>query len=335
MYHEGNPLSLLYNPEGLKRLLWRVFVFLIFGAMLVRTVSPTPQALTSVLIPHWQLAPSQPFDPNVGAPLPDHRIVALYGIPGAPPSGPAATLGTPLLDDLAALGKKFTAADASHPVMLGLDVVVQIPDPCEDEHDPTCSHWVDKATIDQYIEFCQRHHLLLFLDLNFGRSSVRTIVSQVLPYLQRYAFVQLALDPEWAVGPEGYPGVDLGHLMASDINWVSDQLAAIPTRYHVPRKVLLIHEFRADVLPDSDQIMVNPEVSLVVHLDSVGNYAEGADDKMEQYHQWIDEAKLAQGKAVPYGGFKVFPQLEAPFHLMNPQEIVALKPAPLVVTYGL
>src|SRR5690349_20939740 len=42
----------------------------------------------------------KPFDPNVGAVLPNHRIVAFYAIPGAEVTGPAFDLSTQMLQDL-------------------------------------------------------------------------------------------------------------------------------------------------------------------------------------------------------------------------------------------
>ncbi|HUY79567.1 MAG TPA: hypothetical protein VMV29_22545, partial [Ktedonobacterales bacterium] len=67
------------------------------------------------------------FDPSVGAPLPDNRIVAAYGIDGGSQvNGPASTLDmlTAFLPQLQQLGQQYAALDPTHPVILGVDLVV-------------------------------------------------------------------------------------------------------------------------------------------------------------------------------------------------------------------
>lgn len=279
-------------------------------------------------------ATPKPFDPSVNAPLPNNRIVAFYGIPGAEVAGPAFETSPQMLTDLAKQAQAYLTLDPTHPVMPGIDLVVHVPDQCSSDPADLCSHWIDPSVIQEYIDFCQKNNLLLFLDLNFGRAPIQPTVQQALPYLEKYSFVHLAIDPEWAVGPTGYPGYDVGQMHAADINWIIDQMAAIPMKDHLPRKVLIIHEFRPLVLPDKSAIVVNPDVSIVLHVDSVGNYNGAVNDKIEQYTEWVQQDKLAQNQPVPYGGFKLFYWLEGPFHLMTPDEVMQLSPPPLVITYG-
>ena len=114
----------------------------------------------------------QAFDPAEGAVLPNRRVVAFYGVPGAAQTGPAATLDADVLERLRAQGAEYEKLDPAHPVALGIDLVASVPD-----SDPgpggTYSHRIDNATMDRYVEFCRTNGLLLFLDLSFGWSDAR------------------------------------------------------------------------------------------------------------------------------------------------------------------
>lgn len=267
-----------------------------------------------------------PFDPSVGAPLPGHRLVLSYGIPGADVTGPVGEFppGPALDQQVAQQAAAFTAADPVLPVMPGLDLVADIADGFPGPAN-LWSHRLDSATIQAYIAFCQHDHLLLFFDLQFGWSSVQNEVTAILPYLEQYPFTELAIDPEFAFPPGGgIPDVNVGHLDASQINWAIQTLAAIPAQFHVPRKVVMIHEFRPEMLTHKSQIIqTDPRVSVVLHTDGFGPTA----DKLADYQQFV------ANEWNTYGGFKIFYRRdEQP--VMTPAQIVALRPTPAMVTYG-
>jgi hypothetical protein len=109
------------------------------------------------------------------------------------------------------------------------------------------SHHVDAATIQSYLDFCSKNDLLLFLDLDFGQAPIMEEVNFFLPYLEKHAFVHLAIGPEWIfLCRNGIPGVNLSNVRAADVNPIIEAVAAIPMRYHVPRKILIIHQYRPD-----------------------------------------------------------------------------------------
>ena len=287
-----------------------------------------------------------PFDPNLGAVLPTHRIVAFYGIPGAEPAGPAYQADSTMLSQLKAQGAAYQEIDPSHPVDLGVDLVVSVPDGAPGQ-DGYYSHHVDAATIQQYVDFCQKNNLLLFLDLNIGWAPVMQEVNFFLPYLEKYNFVHIAIDPEWMFPRhDGIPGLNLSNVRASDLNPVIEAVAAIPMKYHVPRKILIIHQYRASgdgtaaphnagtaEIADKHDLINDPRVDTVIHVDSVGGYAGAPADKEMQYREWVhDDMQKYQNFA--YGGFKLFYHIEANFNMMTPAQVLAMKPAPMIVTYG-
>jgi hypothetical protein len=308
-------------------------------------VGASPLALgKKVHVPTPTLTPT-PFDPNVGAVLPTHRVVAFYAIPNAEATGPAYELTPDMLNDLKAQGAAYQQLDPAHPVQLGIDLVASVPDGSPGP-EGNYSHHLDADMIQSYIDFCQQNGLILFLDLDFGQAPIQNEVDFFLPYLERYSFVEMAIDPEWMFPRrDGIPGVNLSNVRASDINPIIQTLAAIPLKYHVPRKILLIHQYRSDgdglanpydpgqaEIADKRNLLSDPLVDVVIHIDGVGGYVGDKADKTWEYNTWVGQ-DMQKYHNFRYGGFKLFYHIEAKT-LMTPQEVLALNPPPMVVTYG-
>lgn len=251
-----------------------------------------------------------------------------------------------MLNQLKAQGAAYQKLDPAHPVDLGIDLVVSVPDGTPGP-EGTYSHHLDPATIQQYIDFCQQNNLLLFLDLDFGWTPVMQEVDFFLPYLEKYSFVEMAVDPEWMFPRHnGIPGINLSNVRASDLNPIIEAVAAIPMEYHVPRKVLIIHQYRASgdgtatpdnpataEIADKRDLINDPRVDTVINVDSVGGYPGSQVDKELQYTEWVHDDMLKY-KNFEYGGFKLFYHIEAKYGMMTPEQVLAMKPAPMVVTYG-
>lgn len=277
------------------------------------------------------------FDPSVGAPLPNDRIVAAYGIiNGGQYNGPASTLQ--LLDafmpQFQQLGQQYAALDPTHPVQLALDLVINVIQPCS-LYSKWCASSTDDATIQTYIDYCQQHHLLLFFDMQLGVEPVAdAVVDQLQPYLQKYPFTELALDTEFHFPntPQGYAEAAgypccLGWMDASEINWAINYLAQTLLTFHLPRKVLVVHQWDPSVIRNKDQIKLDPNVSVVLQSDGWG----GAGNKLGDYQVFV------QQDLVEYGGYKLFfpypgdNQFDSPFQ--SPQDVMQLFPQPLFVSY--
>jgi hypothetical protein len=340
-----------YNPWKLASVVLVLLALLIaFSSLFIHYVtqdaaSQGPQAKRLIsVIP--TATPIPPFNPSVGAVLPTHRVVAFYAVPGAEPTGPAYELSDSMLQQLQQQGAAYQQIDPSHPVQLGIDLVVSVPDsfPGPDNY---YSHHVDPATIQSYIDFCQQHNLILFLDLNVGLAPIMSEVNFFLPYLEKYTFVDMALDPEWMFPRhDGIPGVNLSNVRASDLNPAIEAVAALPEKYHVPRKILIIHQYRQDgdglqnpydagqaEIADKRDLVNDPRVDLVIHVDSVGGFPGDHAEKIQQYTDWVG-GDIKKYHNFKYGGFKLFYHIEAKTGLMTPAEVMALNPAPMVVTYG-
>jgi hypothetical protein len=301
---------------------------------------PPPAAVggSTTTVVRTAITPSAtPFDVSAGAALPYHRIVAAYGIVnGGEPNGPASTLGmlTAFLPQLQQLGNQYAALDPTHPVQLGIDLVVNVIQPCGD-FPKWCASWPDDTTMQAYVDFCQQHNLLLFFDLQLGTQPVPdAVISELTPYLTKYSFTHLALDTEFhfpntAEGyaeAAGYPCC-LGWMDASEINWAISALAAMAREHHLPRKILVVHQWDPSVIRNHDQIVTNPDVSLVVQSDGWG----GTANKLGDYRVFVQRGLLE------YGGYKLFfphpgdTQFDVP--LQSPQEVMDLFPQPLFISY--
>jgi hypothetical protein len=290
--------------------------------------------------------PTPNFNPNFGAVLPNHRIVAFYAVPDAEPTGPAYIIDDDMLNRLRQQADAYQRLDPNHPTQPGIDLVVSVPDGYPGPKN-TYSHHVDAATIQQYIDFCHKNNLLLFLDLNFGQSPIMDELNTFLPYLEKYSFVHMAIDPEWMFPRhDGIPGTNLSNVHASDLNPIISTIASIPIHYHVPRKILIIHQYRSDgdtlanpydagqaEIADKRNLTYDPRVDVVIHVDSVGGYPGDQEDKIRQYSQWVQQ-DMRQYQNFLYGGFKLFYKIEAKTSVMTPQQVLSLIPPPMVVTYG-
>ena len=62
------------------------------------------------------------------------------------------------------------------------------------------------------------------------------------------------------------PGVKVGQMMSSDVNYVIDVLDKLVREKNLPPKILVVHRFRFDLLPDAEKIKPTPAVQVVMHM---------------------------------------------------------------------
>jgi len=255
---------------------------------------------------------------NVG--LPQNRLILFYGNPLSAALGPLGAYGsTELIDRLHRQAAAFDALDPAHPTVAGFDLVDPVAQPTP-QADGTYTYRMDAATVDHFVNLASANHMYFFFDLQIGRSTVDREIDLMWPWIQR-ANVEISLDPEFAMSPGDIPGVQYGKMHAAEINRLIARLSTLVTTQGLPDKVLLIHQFIPELLPDRDKITPMPGVQVVICEDGVGS--PGA--KTAGYNQFA-----APGKAgLP--GFKVFYALDKP--AMTDRDVMGLSPPPLVVMY--
>lgn len=252
--------------------------------------------------------------------LADHRLVAFYGNPLSDVMGPIGQYGDDkLIATLHQQAQAYEQIDPDHPVVPALDYVTPVVQsvPMQD------GSWVyrmPQASIEHYIDLANDNHALFFFDMQVGHSTVQKEVNLVWNYLQRPG-VDLTLDPEFDMPPGAIPDQVFGRMTADEINWVIDQLSNLVQTQHLPPKILILHQFRLDMLPDWQRIHLRPGVQIVTCVDGFGTPGEKIDD-----YQIFDKQQLIQ-----YPGMKLFYRLDKP--LMTPSAVLALDPPPMLVMY--
>jgi len=252
--------------------------------------------------------------------LPTDRLVIYYGNPFSSAMGPLGSYSDDeLLAKLRQQAQAYAGLDPQHPVIPAFDYVTPVAQ-ASPTADGTWRARMPDDSIEHYRELANSNHMLFFMDMQIAHSTVQDEVNNVWSFLQQPG-VDLALDPEFDMPPGTTPGVEFGHMSASEINWVIDKLSNLVLTQHLPTKILIIHQFRESMLPDWQNIRVKPGVEVVTSVDGFGT----PEAKMGDYHIF-DKQQLIQ-----YPGFKLFYRWDQP--LMSPSEVLKMKPPPLMVMY--
>ncbi|MBV9688370.1 MAG: hypothetical protein JO202_01535 [Ktedonobacteraceae bacterium] len=252
--------------------------------------------------------------------LPDHRLLVFYGNPLSPVMGPIGQFSDDqLIAKLHEQAYTYSNLDPLHPVVPALDYVTPIVQPVPMD-DKSWVYRMPNSSIEHYVDLANSNHALFFFDMQIGHSSVQKEVNLVLPYLERSG-VDLALDPEFDMPPGTIPDEVFGRMKASEINWVIDTLSNLVLARHLPPKILILHRFLQEMLPDWQNIKIKPGVQLITCVDGFGTPGTKIDD-----YRMYDKEQLIQ-----YPGMKLFYKLDKP--LMSPSDVLALDPSPLMVMY--
>ncbi len=259
-----------------------------------------------------------------GALLPQTRIVAFYGNPASARMGILGELPPDeMLSRLDAEVAAWRKADPNTPVRPALQIIAVMAtgDPGRDS---LFRLRMPESRIRQVADWADRRDALLFLDVQPGRSTVAAEIERLEPWLAR-PDVHLALDPEWAMPPNGIPGQKIGSMEAADINHAVDFLARIVDRYHLPPKVLVVHRFTRSMVRGARTIRRDPRVQVVMNMDGWGPPA----NKRAAYRD------IVAPEADQYTGLKLFfhnDQLDGSV-LLTPAEILSLDPPPHYIQY--
>ena len=252
--------------------------------------------------------------------LPTDRFVIYYGNPFSSAMGPlGAYSDDELLVKLRQQAQTYADLDPQHPVIPAFDYVTPVAQ-ASATADGTWRARMPDDSIEHYRNLANSNHMLFFMDMQIAHSTVQSEVNNVWPFLQQPG-VDLALDPEFDMPPGTTPGIEFGHMSASEINWVIDKLSNLVLTQHLPPKIFIIHQFRESMLPDWQNIRIKPGVEVVTSVDGFGAPKAKIDD-----YRIFDKQQLIQ-----YPGFKLFYRWDQP--LMSPSEVLKMNPPPLMVMY--
>jgi len=280
-------------------------------------------AYTQLTPDGWWLLLQQPKQPP--GLLPSYfdagQVVSFYGYPGIAVMGalgkydPATALA-----EVSRLAAQYDVTNGNRRAIPALHLIVATAQP-EPGPGGTYLHRMPRAEIERYVEATREAGALLFLDVQIGWADPLTEVQQ-LEWALREPHVHLALDPEFATRPDKEPpGAAIGTLFAPDVNAVQAYLVTLVREQRTPRKVLVIHQFRDDMLSGAATYEAVPEVEVTIDMDGFG-----AD--------WVKLDKFARYARSTYAersAIKLFFEWDEP--LMPPERLNALATPPDLVIY--
>ena len=250
------------------------------------------------------------------------RIVSLYGHPGVATMGALGTYSSAEAAAIAVeeLAQQYAALSGTTRVVPALHLIVSVAQ-ADPGWDGTYLGRMSLAEIAPYVEATRARGQLLFLDVQVGWGDPLDEVGRLEPLL-REPHVHLALDPEFATqGKNEPPGGAIGYLTADQVNAVQRALLGIARSAQLASKVLVLHQFRGDMLRDTDRFERIDGVDVVIDMDGWGD----ATQKLDGYEAF-GRAAYAE-----YAALKLFIHWDQP--LLTPAQVMALPDPPDYVIY--
>lgn len=249
--------------------------------------------------------------------LPDYRVVAYYGAPQDDELG-ALGIGSPAsaVKKLKAQAKPYERK--TRPVMPALELIAVVAAAHPGPGDRYNLRQPD-SVIRRYLKAARKAKALLILDIQPGRSDFFTETKRLRKWLKE-PDVSLALDPEWRMGPNEVPGQKIGSVAAQEVNVTTDWLNKLTKREKLPQKLVLIHQFTDDMVPEAD-IKDRSELSIVLNVDGFGTQSL----KVAKYKDFTKQSHAFRH------GFKLFYKEDE--NTMSPAAVMRLQPRPDVVVY--
>lgn len=253
--------------------------------------------------------------------FPNRRMIALYGHPGDAGLG---SLGEQPVDKAVTRARKVAAqysALVKEPVVPAFEIITTVAssDPGPD------GDYSNESTVDHlrpWVEAAGRAGIYVLLDLQPGRTDFLTQAKRYEELL-KHPHVGLALDPEWRLAPHQVHMVQIGSVSGNEINKTAAWLAQLTRANRLPQKILMLHQFRTDMITGRSAIDTSAdELTVVIHADGFGS----AGEKMATW-----ENVRAGAPAQVWWGWKNFYDEDKP--TFTPKQTFAVEPSPVFVSY--
>ncbi|MBU1292549.1 hypothetical protein KJ819_00590 [Patescibacteria group bacterium] len=272
-----------------------------------------------------RLWPVKAAYPNVGALLPNNRIIAYYGNFYSTRMG---VLGEypedVMLAKLREEQRNWELADPATPTIPAINYIAITAQENPGREGKYLLRMPD-TEIDKALEIAKKVDGIVILDIQIGFSSLE----YELPLLEKYLAmpnVHLGLDPEFHMIGEESPGHVIGSYDARHINYAAEYMAKLVREHNLPPKVLIVHRFTQRMVTNAALIKPLPEVQIIMDMDGWGPPAK----KINTYKQFI------YPEPVQFTGFKIFYKndLKPPStRLLTPKDLLELTPQPLFIQY--
>ena len=251
-----------------------------------------------------------------GALFPDSRVVSLYGAPQMGQTVLGMNTVTEAGRRLAAQAEPY-AELGTRPVVGEFDLVSVFATAGGGPDGRYRTRQSDEI-IALYLATARKIGARLMLDIQPGRATLGNELRALADWAAE-PDIDIAIDPEWAVGRRGVPGRTPGKVTSAQVNSFSRRLSAIVRENDLPPKVLVIHQFRRGSIRGRTKIKQRRGVQVLLNFDGIG----GPAPKETGY------ASLAAPKL--FDGFSLFYQRDRP--LMKPSAVLGLDPEPDFLLY--
>ncbi len=253
--------------------------------------------------------------------FPGRRMVALYGHPGSSALG---SLGQQPLDEAIARAKRV-AADyqplSKEKVVPAFEIITTVSS-ASAGRDGDYSSETPVDTLRPWVEAAQREGLYVVLDLQPGYTDFLTQAKRYAALL-KLPNVGLALDPEWRLEPPQRPMKVIGSVGAAEINKTAEWLAGYTKANHLPQKLLILHQFRLDMISDRSSVRTDYDhIQVLIHADGFGTPGQ-------KFATW--NALHRNAPADIQWGWKNFYRADSP--TFTPQQTMKVSPAPVFISY--
>ena len=288
----------------------------------VRASATTARAVEltqGAALPALELPPAQPPVPFLDV----HRVVSYYGNPLSPQMGIVGEHEPDeLIRRLRAQAAVYQSLSPDRTVVPAIHFIYAVAQ-ASAGRDGLYLLRMDDELVQTWVRITRDHGLLLFLDIQFGRSTIDREFPHVAPYLAE-PHVHLALDPEFAWGPNEFPLQDIGHLDGEAVNRAQELLSQLVVDHSLPGKILVVHQFRRDMITNKAAIVPHERVELVIDADGFGSPAV----KLDSWNTVIRDDNVQRA------GIKLFYKQDAESGgLMSEADVMALIPTPVLIIY--
>lgn len=253
--------------------------------------------------------------------FPKYELVALYGSPDMPALG---ALGDQPLDATLERAKQLAASYqplTQATVLPTLEIIATTASASPTDN----GDYSREATVEQlrpWVDAAQKAGIYVILDLQPGRSD---FLHQAKLYesLLRYPNVGLALDPEWRLKPDQLHLKQIGSVTAAEANQTIGWLADLTAKNKLPQKLLLLHQFRLDMITDRQTLDTShPELAYVIQMDGSGT-------PPEKQSTW--QAITTGAPPNTQFGWKNFYKQDPA--MLSPEATMQVAPVPVYISY--
>jgi len=204
--------------------------------------------------------------------FPGRLLVALYGHPGAPALG---ALGQQGLQASIARARHAAAAYrplSRVPVIPAFEIIATVAQ-ARPGRDGDYSYPSTVASLRPWVRRAAAAGMYVIVDLQPGRAGLLAQARRYQPLLELPG-VGLALDPEWKLAPGQRPLHQIGSVSTSGVNTVIRWLAGLTAHYHLPQKLLVLHQFRLSMIRGEHELDTRyQDLAILIHMDGQGTPA--------------------------------------------------------------